>query len=150
MPNHEIRLQVNFECDSKSKSDVGGAPSGGSKPSKMDVTFFDLGYLRSKTHISIRFECFSPYTTKKKRSGNVTTRRAIPRSYRNLCFKHAFHSMKVLFRPFESVEHLKRPQTGIWKSHARAEYKNDEIKVSHAWQVHTMPLRNIKLRQLYK
>ena len=37
-----------------------------------------------------------------------------------------------------------------WKSRARAEYKNAEIKVSHAWQVHAMPLRNIKLRQLKK
>ena len=63
------------------------------------------------------------------------------------CF---FYGTKVLFLPFESVEHLRWPQTGIWKSRARAEYKNAEIKVSHAWQVHAMPLRNIKLRQLNK
>ena len=42
------------------------------------------------------------------------------------------YNMKVLFWPFESVEHLKWPQTGIWKSRARAEYKNAEIKVSHS------------------
>ena len=30
-------MQVKFKCDSKSKPDVGGAPSGGSEPSKMDV-----------------------------------------------------------------------------------------------------------------
>ena len=85
MLNYEFRLQVKFKCDSKSKPDVGGAPSGGSEPPKMDVIFFDLGYLRSKMHISIHFKCFSP-STKKKRSGNVTTRRAIPRLYRKLCF----------------------------------------------------------------
>ena len=89
MPNYELRLQAKLKGDSNSKPDVGGAPSGGSEPSKMDVTFFDLGYLRSKMHISIHFKCLSP-STKKKRSGNVTTRRAIPRSYRNVCFKHGF------------------------------------------------------------
>ena len=89
MPNYEFRLQVKLKCDSKSKPDVGGAPSGGSEPSKFDATLFDLGCLRFKMHISIHFECFSP-STNKKRSGNVTTRRAIPRSYRKLCFKHVF------------------------------------------------------------
>ena len=85
MPNCEFRLQVKFKCDSKSKPDVGGAPSGGSEPSKMDVMFFVFVYLRSEMPISIHFNCFSP-STKKKRSGNVTTRRAIPRLYRKLCF----------------------------------------------------------------
>ena len=85
MPTYEFRLQVKLKCGSKSKPDVGGAPSGGSEPSKMDIMFFDLGYLRYNMHISIRFKCFSP-STKKKRNGKVTTRRAIPKLYRKLCF----------------------------------------------------------------
>ena len=85
MPNYEFRLQVKLTCDSKSKPDVGGAPSGGSELSKMDVMFFIFVYFEYKMPISIHFKCFSP-STKKKRSGNVTTRRAIPRLYRKLCF----------------------------------------------------------------
>ena len=85
MPNNEFRLQVKLKCDSKSKPDVGGAPSGGSEPSQMDVMFFVFVYLRSKMHILIHFKCFSP-STKKQRSGNLATRRAIPRLYRKLCF----------------------------------------------------------------
>ena len=96
MSNYEFRLQVKLKCDFKSKPDVGRAPSGGSEPYKMDVFFVDLGYLTSNLHIFIHFKCFSP-STKKKRSGNVTTRRAIPRSYRSLCFNMFFYSMKVLF-----------------------------------------------------
>ena len=59
-----------------------------------------------------------------------------------------FYSMKVLFWPFESVEHLKWPQTGIWKSRARAEYKNAKFKTWQALQTQGTPLPNIKLPQL--
>ena len=75
MPNYEFRLQVKFKCDSKSKPDVGRAPSGGSKPSKMDVIFLDLGYLRSKMHISIHFNCFvAIYEEKTVRERHQETR----------------------------------------------------------------------------
>ena len=37
MPNYEFCLQVKLKCDSKSKPDVGGAPSGDSEPSQIDV-----------------------------------------------------------------------------------------------------------------
>ena len=89
MPNYEFRLQVKLKCDSKSKPDVGGASSGGSEPSKKDVMFCVFVYFWSKMPISIHCKCFSP-STKKKRSGNVTTRRAIPRLYRKWCFNMFF------------------------------------------------------------
>ena len=89
MPNYEFRLQVKFKCDSKSKLDVGGAPSGGSEPSKMDVMFVRFGVFEVQNAYVNTFDVFLAIY-KEKRSGNVTTRRAIPRSYRNVCFKHAF------------------------------------------------------------
>ena len=147
MPNYEFRLQVKFKCDSKSKPDVGGAPSGGSEPSKMDVIFWIWGIWGLK--------CIFQYILSvsrhlQRKNGPGTSPRDAPYpGHIEMCASNMFfYSMKVLFWPFESVEHLKWPQTGIWKSRARAEYKNAEIKVSHAWQVHAMPLRNIKLRQL--
>ncbi len=149
MPRYEIRTQVNFKCDSKSKHDVGTTPAGGSQTSKMDVIFSILCISGLK--------CIFQYIVsvsrhlQRKNSPGTSPRDAPYPGYIESCASTCFvYDMKVLFWPFESVEHFKWPQTGTWKSRARAEYENAEIKVSHAWQVHAMPLRNIKLRQFKK
>ena len=93
MPNYEFRLQVKFKCDSKSKPDVGGAPSGGSEPSKMDVMFFVFVYLRFKMPIPIHFKCFS------KKNGPGTSPRDAPYpGYIESCASTCFvYDMQIMF-----------------------------------------------------
>ena len=146
MPNYEFRLQVNFNVTPKASPMLAVLPPGVRNPQKWTSCFSIWGIWGLKCIFQYMLSV-SRHLQRKNGPGMSPRDAPYPGHIEISASNMLFYSMKVLFWPFESVEHLKWPQPGIWKSRARAEYKNAEIKVSHAWQVHAMPLRNIKLRQ---